>query len=236
MKKNCLDLSLVFSLDAGIQDRLCAMLEWYGTTQSGRLHPQSVAIARVARISRKVQMTTQNQDWTTANGRALRLQVYRFWKSWTPWYPPADQHSFYLLTFLHRWSSGFPVRTVGYVDSFPKAHTLDKWRPLGGCEQILVQSEARWSWILNARISEWLVEYAPFQSFSKVNWHIAFFPQVFLQPMPVLEFTNGMEQHPVSQDQSLPPAAPVRQLFLKDGGPSHREAIRKHENIGIPFS
>ncbi len=54
----------------------------------------------------------------------------------------------------------FPVRTVGYVDSFPKAHTLDKWRPLGGCEQILVQSEARWSWILNAQISEWLVAYA----------------------------------------------------------------------------
>ena len=49
--------------------------------------------------------------------------------------------------------------------------------------------------------------------------------------MPVFHFANGMEQHPVSQDQSLPPAAPVRQHFQKDGGTSHGEAIRKHENM-----
>lgn len=94
--------------------------------------------------------------------------------------------------------------------SFPKTkgHTLDKWPPpwwmwTYSCAAL---KKASWSW--------------------KKQNHV-----VFLQPMPVFHFANGMEQHPVSQDQSLPPAAPVRQHFQKDGGTSHGEAIRKHENM-----
>ena len=88
-----------------------------------------------------------------------------------------------------------------------KATPWTNGHPHGGCEHILVQL---WSWN---------------PSFSKVKLCC------FLQPMPVFHFANGMEHHPVSQDQSLPPAAPVRQHFQKDGGTSHGEAIRKHENM-----
>lgn len=89
-----------------------------------------------------------------------------------------------------------------------KATPLTNGHPHGGCEHILVQLWKRLVGVGKSKIKLF-----------------------FSQPMPVFHFANGMEQPPVSQDQSLPPAAPVRQHFQKDGGTSHGEAIRKHENM-----